>query len=64
MHKLGQVHGFCNHVTVHVLKSQKIVEDVEENIVEQCVCLVVFVKLLSVISGRVALILFVVEQAS
>jgi hypothetical protein len=40
------------------------VEDVKENIVEQCVGLEVFIKLQLVISGRVALILFVVEQAT
>ena len=38
-------------------------EDVEENIVEQSVGREVIVKLQTVISGRVALILFVVEQA-
>jgi hypothetical protein len=40
------------------------VEDVEENIVEQSVGREVIVKVQTVISGRVALILFVVEQAT
>ncbi len=62
MHKLAQIHGFCKPVPAHVLKSLKMVEDVEENIVEQNVGLEVFIKLQTVISGRVALILFVVEQ--
>ena len=39
-------------------------EDVEENIVEQSVGREVIVKVQTVISGRVALILFVVEQAT
>ena len=64
MNKLAQIHGFRKPVPVHVLKTRKIVEDVKENIVEQCVDLEVFVKLQFVISGRVPLILFVVEQAS
>ena len=64
MDKLAQIHGFCKPVPVHVLITHKIVEDVKENIVEQCVCLEVFVKLQFLISGRVSLILFVVEQAT
>ena len=54
----------CKPVPVHVLKTRKIVEDVKENIVEQCVGLEVFEKLQFLISGRVSLILFVVEQAT
>ena len=40
------------------------VEEVEENIVEQSVGREVIVKVQTVISGRVALIFFVVEQAT
>ncbi len=64
MRKLAQIHGFRKHVPVHVLKTHKIVEGVKENIVEQCVGLEVFVKLQFMISGRVSLILFVVEEAT
>ena len=66
MHKLAQVHYFRKPVPVHVqvLKSQKMVEEVEENIVEQSVGQEVIVKVQTVISGRVALIFFEVEQAT
>ncbi len=47
-----------------ILKSQKTVEDIKESIVEQCVGLEVIIKQYLAISGRVALILFVVEQAT
>ncbi len=61
MQKHAQVHAFHKPVPVHVLKSQKMVEDVKENIVEKSAVLDVLVKLQTIISGRVGLILFVVE---
>jgi hypothetical protein len=64
VNRLAQIHGFRQPVSVHVLKTRKIVEDVKENIVEHCVGLEVLVKLQVPISGRVSLILFVVEQAT
>ena len=64
VHKLVDVGVFCHPVHLHVLQRRKVMEDIEENIVEKGVVFDVVVKLQTVVVCSICQSLFVVKQAT
>ena len=64
VHELVDVCVFRHPVHLHVLQRRKVMEDIEENIVEKGVVFDVVVKLQTVVVGSICQSLFVVKQAT
>ena len=64
VHKLVDVCVFRHPVHVHVLQGRKMVEDIEENIVEKGVVLDIVIKLQTVVVCSICKFLFVVKEAT
>ena len=63
-YKLVEVCVFGHPVHVHVLQRRKIMENIEENVVEQGVVLYVVIKLQSVVVCSICKSLFVVKETT